>query len=56
MKMFVEPEDIYLHVGAVDFRKSINGLLAIIESKLEMNAFTGALFLFTNGIRLPITV
>ena len=48
MKMFVEPSDIYLHVGPVDFRKSINGLLTIIESELEMNAFTGALFLFTN--------
>ena len=48
MKMFVEPEDIYLHTAPVDFRKSVNGLLGIIESELEMNAFTGALFLFTN--------
>lgn len=48
MKMFVEPDDIYLHVGHVDFRKSINGLLTIIEYELEINAFTGALFLFTN--------
>ena len=51
MKMFVEPEDIYLHIQPVDFRKSINGLLAIVESELELNAFTGALFLFSNKKR-----
>lgn len=51
MKMFVEPDDIYLHVLPVDFRKSINGLLAIVESELELNAFTGALFLFSNKKR-----
>lgn len=48
MMMFVEPDDIYLHMDAVDFRKSINGLLAIVENELELNAFTGALFIFTN--------
>ena len=44
MRMFVEPDDIYLHLAPVDFRKSINGLLMIIENELEMNAFTGAYF------------
>ena len=48
MKMFVEPDDIYLHTGHVDFRKSINGLLAIVESELALNACTGALFIFCN--------
>jgi transposase len=48
MKMFVEPDDIYLHIDAVDFRKTINGLLVIVEYELELNAFTGALFMFTN--------
>jgi len=48
MKMFVEPDDIYLHTTAVDFRKSINGLLAIVESELELDAFSGALFIFCN--------
>lgn len=51
MKMFVEPDDIYLHVSPIDFRKSINGLLAIVEGELKMNAFTGALFLFCNKKR-----
>lgn len=48
MKMFVEPDDIYLHTGFVDFRKSINGLLTIIENEWEVDAFTGALFIFCN--------
>ena len=56
MKMFVEPDDIYLHVLPVDFRKLINGLLAIVESELELNAFTGALFLFSNKKRDKLKV
>ena len=51
MLMFVEPDDVYLHLPPVDFRKSINGLMAIVESELELNAFTGALFLFSNKKR-----
>jgi transposase len=48
MRMFFEPDDIYLHLEHVDFRKSINGLLGIIESELTLNAFSGALFIFCN--------
>ena len=38
MRMFVEPDDIYLHTDFVDFRKLINGLLAIIESELAADS------------------
>ena len=48
MKMFVEPAHIYLYRDAVDFRKSIDGLVAIVEGELERDAYTGALFLFCN--------
>jgi transposase len=48
MKMFLEPNDIYLHSGFVDFRKSINGLLVIIEYELELSPFNDALFIFCN--------
>ncbi|AEP30643.1 IS66 family insertion sequence element accessory protein TnpB [Brumicola nitratireducens] len=41
-----QPDDIYLHIDAVDFRKSINGLLNIVETELELDAFTGTLFIF----------
>ena len=48
MKMFLEPNDIYLHSGFVDFRKSINSLLVIIEYELELSPFNDALFIFCN--------
>ena len=44
MKMFVEPSAVFLHRDFVDFRKSINGLTAIVENELDTDAFTGALF------------
>lgn len=46
MKMFVEPPAIYLHKAPVDFRKSINGLSAIVESEMALSPFSGALFIF----------
>ena len=48
MKMFVKPNDIYLHTSFVDFRKSINGLLVIIECELELSPFDDAMFIFCN--------
>jgi len=48
MKMFVEPSEVFLHRDFVDFRKSINGLSAIVEDELNRDAFTGALFVFCN--------
>jgi transposase len=51
MKMFVDPADIYLHLDAVDFRKSINGLVVVVEQQLELSPFTDALFIFSNKKR-----
>ncbi|HBF46603.1 MAG TPA: IS66 family insertion sequence hypothetical protein [Shewanella frigidimarina] len=48
MKMFVEPKGIYLHTGFVDFSKSINGLLVIVERELELSPFDDAIFIFCN--------
>lgn len=48
MKMFVEPNKIYLHRDAVDFRKSINGLSALVEQQMDLPLFDGALFVFCN--------
>lgn len=39
---FVEPNDNYLPSGYVDFRKSISGLLVIIEFELELSPFNDA--------------
>ncbi|WP_350608447.1 IS66 family insertion sequence element accessory protein TnpB, partial [Pseudoalteromonas sp. MER144-MNA-CIBAN-0113] len=35
--MFIDVPDVYLCNQFVDFRKSINGLAAIVESELELS-------------------
>ena len=56
MKMFVDPGTIYLHREAVDFRKSINGLVAIVEQAMDLSPFSDALFVFCNRNRDKIKV
>ncbi|WP_430283019.1 IS66 family insertion sequence element accessory protein TnpB, partial [Pseudoalteromonas ruthenica] len=46
--MFVGVPEVYLHHACVDFRKSINGLAALVESELELSAMSGAVFVFCN--------
>ena len=36
MRMFVDVPSVYLCADAVDFRKSINGLAALVEAELEL--------------------
>jgi transposase len=48
MKKFTEIPEVFLHRDVVDFRKSINGLTGIVENELEMDAYTGTLFVFCN--------
>ncbi|MCQ1060786.1 IS66 family insertion sequence element accessory protein TnpB [Photobacterium sp. DNB23_23_1] len=48
--------NIYLYREAVDFRKSINGLAAIIESETDLPLGSGSLFLFTNKQRDKVKV
>ena len=48
MKGLLTAPSIYLYRQAVDFRKSINGLIAIVSSETKLPLSTGALFLFTN--------
>ena len=51
MKMFVDPGAIYLHRDVVDFRKSINGLMVIVEQGMQLSPFAPALFVFCNRNR-----
>ena len=51
MKMFVDVPEVFLCVKPVDFRKSINGLAALVEEELEQNVLSGALFVFCNKSR-----
>lgn len=56
MKQMLSASEIYLYREYVDFRKSINGLAAIIESDTDLSLGCGALFLFTNKQRDKIKV
>ncbi len=46
MKLFVDPPRVYLHRDFVDFKKSINGLAAIVETDMALPTMSGALFVF----------
>tara|TARA_R110001592_G_scaffold266204_1_gene531915 strand:- start:3375 stop:3740 length:366 start_codon:yes stop_codon:yes gene_type:complete len=52
MAHYFRPSDdmpqIYLYRDAVDFRKAVNGLSAIVERELGHNPFDGALYAFIN--------
>ena len=56
MKMFVEPADIYLYMDIVDFRKSINGLIVVVEQDMNLNPFRDALFIFRNKKRDKVKI
>jgi len=47
---------IYLYRDNVDFRKSINGLAAIVASETGLDFASGALFLFTNKAKDKIKI
>jgi len=40
---------VYLCLTACDMRKSFDGLYALVREHLELDAFTGHLFVFTSG-------
>ena len=42
---------VYLALGTTDMRKSINGLSIIVENNLELDPFSGHLFVFCNSRR-----
>lgn len=43
---------IHLYVGAVDFRKSIDGLSYLVEAEMSQNPFTlGSIYIFVNRDR-----
>lgn len=56
MKGLISPPAIYLYREFVDFRKSINGLAALVESETDLALNSGALFLFTNKQRDKIKI
>ena len=51
--MFVAPVNmrVYLAMGHTDMRKAINGLSVLVESRMQLDPFSGSLFVFTNRRR-----
>ncbi|MDK1025603.1 MAG: IS66 family insertion sequence element accessory protein TnpB [Gammaproteobacteria bacterium] len=47
---------VYLHRQPVDFRKSIDGLSAIVEQSMQLSPFSKQLFVFTNRRRNRVKI
>ena len=47
---------VYLALGATDMRKSINGLSILVQDDLNMDPFSGSLFVFCNRRRTIVKV
>jgi transposase len=47
---------VYLHRDAIDFRKAINGLAALIEHELGGDPFAAAVYVFSNRRRDRIKI
>ena len=48
MRLWRDLPTVYLHRDPVDFRKSIDGLSAIVEQQMELDPFADALYVFCN--------
>lgn len=49
-------DQVFVYMRPVDFRKSINGLTALVEFELELDPFMPALFVFGNRQRDKVKV
>jgi len=49
-------QSVYLALGGTDMRKQINGLSALVEQVLELDVFSGHLFVFCNKKRSMIRI
>lgn len=47
---------VYLAAGVTDMRKAINGLSILVEGQLELDPFSGHLFVFCNRRRNMIKI
>jgi transposase len=56
MKMFNDVPEVFLYRNFVDFRKSINGLVVIVEQQMALSPLTGSVFVFCNKSRDKIKV
>jgi transposase len=54
--MIPENSRVYLALGPTDMRKAINGLSVLVEQAMDLNAFSGDLFVFCNRRRTIIKI
>lgn len=47
---------VYLAMGVTDMRKSINGLSILVDDQLDLDPFSGHLFVFCNRKRTMVKV
>ena len=47
---------VYLNCGHTDMRKSINGLMTLVQDDFNLDPFSGALFVFCNKLRNRIKI
>jgi transposase len=47
---------IYIHCGAVDFRKGMDGLCGVCKEQMEKDPMSGALFVFSNRSRKSLKI
>jgi transposase len=48
--------NVYVHRAPVDFRKSVNGLAALVEQSMRLDAFGRACFVFGNRRRDKVKI
>ncbi len=56
MIMFQELPKVYLYRDVIDFRKSINGLSAVVEQQMELPSTDGSVFVFCNRNRNKLKI
>lgn len=54
--IFSESGRVYLALGSTDMRKSINGLSILVEQAMDLNPFSGDLFVFCNRLRSIVKI
>lgn len=47
---------VFLYLGKVDMRKSINGLSIIVETVMKQSPLSGSLFVFCNKRRITLKI
>lgn len=56
MTHFPPDTKVYLALGATDMRKAINGLSVIVSEQMQLDIFSGHLFVFCNRVQTILKI